>query len=400
MGRIGKTLALLLTLIIATSSLTILTINPANAQTVEYITIKADGSIEPANAPIQRKGNLYTVTDNIQQYLVLERNYTTLDGGGHHIGGVFGPLLVQSDYTYTADGVTNITVTNLTIDGQGIIFFSVTYSVLSHITINNGSGIDVIGDGNQISDVIVNYGRGLSVSGKNNQVLYNHLTSCNYTLAENNPPPFGINIGGSNNIIKGNWIVGTNGSGINLGTSSNNIVYGNQIWENKIGIRTMTIYSQNKAENNIVYYNNFVANQENYHDEMIMTAPHSVTIWDFSTFGNYWGDYIGVDANGDGKGDTPYVIDENNQDHYPLMNPMYIDNISSIPTPSPTTQATPTPTVKPTTDPSANPNPTTQNSSPSPTVPELSWLAIIPLLLSVFAVTILVRHQKTAKLRK
>ena len=37
--------------------------------------------------------------------------------------------------------------------------------------------------------------------------------------------------------------------------------------------------------------------------------------------------------------------------------------------------------------------------SPSPTVPELSWLPIVPLLLSVFTVAVMVRHQKTSKSR-
>jgi hypothetical protein len=46
--------------------------------------------------------------------------------------------------------------------------------------------------------------------------------------------------------------------------------------------------------------------------------------------GNYWSDYGGIDLNStpnqdvpppDGIGDTPYVIDADSQDNYPLMNP-------------------------------------------------------------------------------
>jgi hypothetical protein len=58
----------------------------------------------------------------------------------------------------------------------------------------------------------------------------------------------------------------------------------------------------------------------------------SVNVWDdgFPSGGNYWSDYAGIDlysgpyqneTGSDGIGDTPYVIDENNIDHYPLMNP-------------------------------------------------------------------------------
>jgi hypothetical protein len=43
--------------------------------------------------------------------------------------------------------------------------------------------------------------------------------------------------------------------------------------------------------------------------------------WDNGSVGNYWSGYTGVDVNGDGIGDTPYVINADNQDRYPLMNP-------------------------------------------------------------------------------
>ena len=52
--------------------------------------------------------------------------------------------------------------------------------------------------------------------------------------------------------------------------------------------------------------------------------------WDNVSVGNYWSDYNGTDSDGDGVGDTPYVIDENNQDNYPLMAPF-----ESLPSPEP-----------------------------------------------------------------
>ena len=38
--------------------------------------------------------------------------------------------------------------------------------------------------------------------------------------------------------------------------------------------------------------------------------------------------------------------------------------------------------------------------SPTPTVPELSWLAVTPLIVGMFAVTVALRHRKTSKLKK
>jgi hypothetical protein len=54
--------------------------------------------------------------------------------------------------------------------------------------------------------------------------------------------------------------------------------------------------------------------------------------WDdgYPSGGNYWSDHNGTDSfcgpyqnetGGDGIGDTPYVINDNNVDHYPLMQP-------------------------------------------------------------------------------
>lgn len=380
-----------------------------SAQSVEYIIIKTDGSIEPAMSPIIREGNLYTVTDDIPQYLVVERNHTTLDGGGHQVGGIYGPLVVQVDYDYTVNGTTDMTITNVVINGKGIVFFSTTNSCFSYITINNGSGIDINGDGNTITNITVNYGRGLSVSGKNNVVYGNCFTDCNYTFAENNPPPYGLNIGGSNNTAIKNHITGTNGSAINLGTSRDNIIFGNQIENNEVGIRTMTIYKQNKAENNTIYNNNFIGNQRNLHDEMIMTTPPSFTIWDYNTIGNYWSDYAGLDFNGDGKGDTPYFIDEDNQDHYPLMKPVDINSISNIPSPSPSVSPTSaatasiTPTTTPSTSSSPSPTAPMQTVNTSPHIPEREpfptsiLVAVLILLVLVFASVLLFRrHRKPA----
>jgi len=60
----------------------------------------------------------------------------------------------------------------------------------------------------------------------------------------------------------------------------------------------------------------------------------SANIWDdgYPSGGNYWSDYSGVDVNGDGIGDTPYIIDADNQDRYPLMHswsPLPVHNINT-----------------------------------------------------------------------
>ena len=85
-----------------------------------------------------------------------------------------------------------------------------------------------------------------------------------------------------------------------------------------------------ESSNNSIYRNNF-NNNLNVYDRGVDSgnSPPSVNIWDNGTEGNYWSNYNGTDTDGDGIGDTPYIIDENNQDNYPLIEPVEIPEFPS-----------------------------------------------------------------------
>jgi len=113
----------------------------------------------------------------------------------------------------------------------------------------------------------------------------------------------------ANSIITGNSIVGNSYEGVGLYYSSDNIITDNSITNNQVGIGSYD------SSNNSIFHNSFTNNVYQAYTET------SVNVWDNGSNGNHWSDYTGVDAGGDGIGDAPYVIDENNQDRYPLMKP-------------------------------------------------------------------------------
>jgi len=113
-----------------------------------------------------------------------------------------------------------------------------------------------------------------------------------------------------NNTVSDNTVMGGNITwrGIVLcGQSSNNTVIRNTIKDNAEGLGIT-------GENNLIVHNNFINNQ---HQTNMIESHYND--WNNTYEGNYWSNYNGTDANQDGIGDTPYPMDENNQDNHPLM---------------------------------------------------------------------------------
>ena len=104
-------------------------------------------------------------------------------------------------------------------------------------------------------------------------------------------------------------------AGVGLYWTSQSTVFGNGIMDGKFG------FTVTSSDNNRFYHNSVVDNERS-------VLTNSSCIWDDGPVsgGNYWSDYTGIDANGDGIGDSPYVIDQLNQDNYPLMKRVPLTN--------------------------------------------------------------------------
>jgi nitrous oxidase accessory protein len=214
----------------------------------------------------------------------------------------------------------------------------------------------------------------------NNLVQYNYINSCTEGIQ--------VREGSSNNTVTDNIIsdcqdvaIRLLGSGVGhrwYGPDGNTIMR-NNISSSRVGT---TVYGSN---NNVISNNNYVNNtiQFSAGEDYLLTWGGNRSINTIDK--NYWSDYKGIDSNGDGVGDSPYVIDEYNQDKHPLTNPAQI-----LPPPFHSTRpnATPSPTSPIGT---INTGPNMPETEPFPTS------VLVALILLVVVITSLLLYIKRLK---
>jgi nitrous oxidase accessory protein len=246
-------------------------------------------------------------------------------GNGVHLSNVSNSIICKNNITNNfvcgvkIEKSSNITIQENVIENN---FEGINVDQANTITIQENT---VKQSGN--NGIAVNYSADDTVSG--NTVLDSvnfglEIYSSSGILASNNVvsnSTKGIRLANSEKIEVCQNNITNNQHGIDLSGASNNIVSENLIANNDVGLILTSI----NPINNTVWSNDFVENNQQVLDE----ASESQTVWNNETAGNYWSNYNCTDANADGIGDTAYVIDENNQDNYPLMEPAIIPEFPS-----------------------------------------------------------------------
>ncbi len=287
------------------------------------------------------------ITNNDYGIYLLESSNNTIHGNSITANNYDGVWLNGSSNNA-------ISGNNVTKNGAGISLENSSNNTISGNTIR----------GNKTISASNEYGIGLLDSSSNNTISENNVTangdfgiwlnaSSNNRIFENdvveNDPGDGISLQFSSNynLIYRNNITSNTGDGISTSYTDHSIIFGNVITGNARGIELFysshnnTISGNNITENtvdgiavgyssrnNTIYHNNLIDNSH----QAIIEGESETNVWDdgYPSGGNYWSDYAGVDRysgpnqnelGSDGIGDTPYAIDGNNADNYPLVVP-------------------------------------------------------------------------------
>jgi len=308
--------SVIITLLLA--SMLTLAFNVCRVGADGLISIMADGSVQ-GTTYIQTTDNVtYFLTADIHGAIEVWRDNIILDGHGYTVEDFFG-----TQPGITLENRTNVRIQNVHVDDH---YYSIFLQFSSNNTISRckvtSASIEIEFSSNNIIS-------GNDISGSGYGYVIALLESDNNSIYGNTFNSGGIGVYSSNhNNIFGNRIVGAETAILltsryvdGLKFSSNNTIFGNNIENNSIGVDIES------TSNNTLYHNNFINNTR-----QVYVTPNYAAFWDhdYPSGGNYWSDYNGTDSQSgpyqnetgsDGIGDTPYTIDGNNTDRYPLMHP-------------------------------------------------------------------------------
>ena len=276
----------------------------ANNFTMSKLTVTSNGGV------ISLSGDRIQFVDcsiapvfNVEgDYLDIERNLFAM---AFNLNGSYSAVRGNTFANNGYDGLSFAGQYNLIVDNTGTNVGLQVYACASYIANNNFTGsshfFTLNGDNNIVSGNTLSHNAyGLAITGLNNTILKNTITHCGQALL-----PRSNNTCYANYIASNSW--GLDSGGIGMSNEGGGLLYNNVFVDNAYNVNTLFAAKAGFFDNGVV--------------------------------GNYWSDYPGADSNGDGVGDTPYIVDSNRSDRYPLMAPV---NISAVPDLVPDWAKTPT----------------------------------------------------------
>lgn len=242
-------------LFLLVTSVVALAFETRTAKASGTVYINADGSIAPSTAPISTVDNItYTLAGNINESIVVQRSNIVVDGAGYTVQGS------GSGNGIDLESVNNVTVENASInDFQSGIWLNASFNdTLSNNTLTwngpygiylNASSNNTL-SGNYASgsafavylynssnnvlsgNIVISNHKGISLDSSNNNTLNNNYVTEN--------PAYGIELFSSSyNLLVGNTVLGNaglGGVGVYLSFSPHNTLSGNNATANYDGI--------------------------------------------------------------------------------------------------------------------------------------------------------------------
>ncbi|MDH7477683.1 MAG: NosD domain-containing protein [Candidatus Bathyarchaeota archaeon] len=276
---------------------------------------------------------------NLEGVLLAFSNNCTISGNNitnnGHVGyGVGSLVLYRSSNNYIYKN--NVVTSSWT--GLGIVLDQYSsYNIISENNLTKNSvGIRIMSS-TQFNNIFKNHmennDQGIRFDGvysANNTVYNNNIMGpgtygiylgAQYTILSENDIiyyRYGVYVTASYNTIAGNNIMENWGRGLLVDNSFNTFV------ENNILNNNEGVYLDGYGKNNTFFHNNFVDNTKHvtYYWSGIVNSWNNT----YPIGGNYWSEYESkypnaTELDNSGLWNTPYVINENNIDYYPLMAP-------------------------------------------------------------------------------
>jgi parallel beta-helix repeat protein len=369
---------ILTTILFAFANLASANFYPYPGPDLPHIYILSDGTIYPPTAPVEQTGNIYKLTRDIVLYTVeIQKSNVVLDGAGYTVRGNASWVGYDAgDNGVLLSGCDNVNVTGLNFEdcyagvrvinsfnvnifgnsfassnSKGVALVNTSFCCVSENAFTrlpadfSAVAINVDGTCNTVkNNTVTGSTTGIQVTGSRNTVAGNRVEAPlsvvldqaqSNIISENTISGPAGQKGGegialfarcSDNLVFGNNITGFINNALRfVFDAQNNTVCGNYMADNGFAV-----VIQEGAVNNRFYGNTFAVDSCN-----VSIYEVESTFWDNGSIGNYWGNYAGVDSNGDGIGDTAYKLNgylwdqkadgfvsvPAGQDNYPLMKP-------------------------------------------------------------------------------